>query len=180
MQDIEERMNKTVEMTQDYLSTLRTGRANPDILSKIQVDYYGTKVPLKQLVSISVPENMLLMLNIFDKADVQNVEKAIMASDLNLTPITDGSVIRLRMPELTEERRKERVKLLKKHVEEGRVSIRNIRRDAIDDLRSQGKKKDISEDDAKRKQEEVQKLTDKYIQLIDEKGKEKEAEIMMI
>jgi ribosome recycling factor len=180
IENLEERMQKSVSKIKEDLAAVRTGRANPDILSKIQVDYYGSKVPLKQLANITVPESMLLMLNIFDKGAVKGIEKAITISDLNLNPQTEGTVIRLRLPELTEERRKELVKLVKKQVEEGKVSIRNIRRDFMDALKTQEKNKEISEDENKTMHTEAQKITDKYVAMMDVLGEEKEVEIMKI
>jgi ribosome recycling factor len=180
MSSLSERMGKTIESTKKHFATIRTGRANPDILSFVQVEYYGTKVPLQQLASISVPENTMLVLNVFDKSAVKDIERAIMVSDLNLNPQTDGSIIRLRFPELTEERRKEFVKLVKKQAEEGKVAIRNIRRDEIEELKKMEKNKEISEDDLKSEQEEVQKQTDKYSKRIDEIANEKEEEILKI
>ena len=178
--DMDVRMKKTVEKTKELLATIRTGRANPDILSKLQVDYYGTKVSLQQVASVSVPESRVLMLNIFDKGAVQSVEKAITSSGINLTPLTDGTVIRLRIPELTEERRKDLVKQVKKQCEDGKVSIRNIRRDYMDTLKSQEKNKDISEDEVKILQNDAQKITDKCIEEIDKISQEKEVEIMKV
>ena len=135
--DIDEKMDKTIQSARAQLATLRTGRANPDLLSKLMVEYYGTTVPLTQMGSVSAPEPMMLQVNIFDANAVKNVEKAIQLSDLNLNPQVDGSVIRIRLPELTEERRKELVKIMKKQVEEFKVGIRNVRRDIIDQVKQQ-------------------------------------------
>ena len=180
IQECELRMKKAVDSAQGHLSVIRTGRANPSMLSKIQVEYYGTIVSLQQVASVTVPENMVLMLNIFDKAAVKDVERAIMTSDLNLTPMTEGSIIRLRLPELTEDRRKELVKLVRKQTEDGRVSVRNIRRDLLDKIKHQEKEKEVSEDESKRLHDHVQKMTDKYVEMIDQLSKDKESEIMTI
>lgn len=177
---IQSRMQKTLDNTKSSLTSIRTGRANPDLLSKVQVDYYGSHVPLQQVASISVPEPMMLQLNVFDKSAIQNVERAIMTSDLNLTPQTEGNVIRIRLPELTEQRRHDLVKVVKKHGEEGKVAIRNIRRDELDYLKEQEKEKEISEDEYKRESDVIQKVTDKYINQIDELIKHKEEEILKV
>lgn len=175
-----ESLNKCLEHTKNQLSSIRTGRANPSFVSNLQVEYYGSFVPLQQLANITAPENNLLVLNIFDRGAVQGIEKAITTSDLNLTPQTEGTVIRLRLPELTEERRKELVKVIRKEAEEGKVAIRNLRRDEIDSLKTQEKSKEITEDDLKRGQEEVQKITNEFIDKIDAEVKSKESEIMTV
>ncbi|MFC1751899.1 ribosome recycling factor [Thermoproteota archaeon] len=180
MEELKQRMQKTIENLKSQLSTVRTGRANPDILAKISVDYYGTRTPLQQVASVSVPEPMMLLINIFDRNAVKNVERAILTSDLGLNPQTDGSVIRLRLPELTEERRKELVKQIKKQSEEGRVAIRNIRRDYMEGINRQEKNKEISEDENTRLHDDAQKITDDYISKIEEIAKKKEAEIIQI
>ena len=176
--DIDEKMDKTIQSARAQLATLRTGRANPDLLSKLMVEYYGTTVPLTQMGSVSAPEPMMLQVNIFDANAVKNVEKAIQLSDLNLNPQVDGSVIRIRLPELTEERRKELVKIMKKQVEEFKVGIRNVRRDIIDQVKQQEKDKEVSEDESKKLQDDVQKKTDKYINELEELSKNKEKEII--
>lgn len=180
MNELEARMQKALTSLKGQLATLRTGRANPEMLSKVSVSYYGTMVPLQQVASITVPEPMMFVLNVYDKSALKDVEKAIQAADLNLTPLIDGNVIRLRLPELTEERRKELVKVVRRIIEESRVSIRNIRRDYMDDVKAKEKNREISEDETKRMSESVQKLTDKYIGIIDSTGRDKEAEIMKI
>jgi ribosome recycling factor len=180
LQDAKEKMTKTLERVKENFSGFRTGRANPAILNKIHVDYYGSMVPLQQVAGITVPENNLLVLNVFDRGAVVHVERAISSSDLNLTPQTDGNIIRLRLPELTEQRRKDLVKNVKTEAEEGRVSVRNIRRDALDALKASEKNGDVSEDELKKQQEEIQKVTDSYIAQIDQLAKAKEAEIMKI
>ncbi len=178
--EIEEKMQKTIEATRRHMATIRTGRANPDLLSRIHVDYYGSEVPLQQVASISVPEAMTLVLNVFDKGAVKAIEKAIQTSDLHLTPMTEGNLIRLRLPELTEDRRKDLVKLVKKHIEDSKVAVRNIRRDAVEDAKHQEKDKQLSTDESKHLQQDIQKLTDQYIEKLDHLAKEKEAEILKI
>jgi len=173
----EEGLTKTIARFKDALSTIRTGRANPDVLSKINVEYYGSMVPLKQLANISVPETMMLQLTLFDKGAVKAVEKGILASDLGLNPTVDGTIIRLRFPDLTEDRRKDLVKLTKKMAEEYRVAIRNQRRDALEKLKSD---KTLPEDEVKKLQDEIQKQTDHYTKQVDSVSAEKEAEIMKI
>lgn len=180
MTAIKERMEKSVESLKQHLAGFRTGRANPDLLSKLTVTYYGSPAPLKQVANITVPENRVLQLSVFDKNLVKEVEKAIQTSDLGMNPSTDGTTIRLRLPELTEDRRKDLVKQVKKVLEEAKVSLRNIRRDAVDDLKKQEKDKLIAEDECKRQQDEIQKLTDKYVSLMDQLAKDKETEIMTI
>ena len=178
--EIELEMTKVIERLMGTLSGYRTGRANPELLVKIMVDYYGSKVPLQQVASISVPEPMVLMINVFDQNAIKDVESAIMSSDLSLTPQTDGNIIRLRLPDLTEERRKELVKLVRKSCEDSRVVIRNVRRDFLDKLKGQEKNKEISEDELKSGSDEIQKVTDSFVSQVDEILKEKDSEIMHI
>lgn len=180
MQDGEEKMLKAVEVLRKDLQSLRAGRANPAILEKVTVDYYGSPTPINQMANISAPEPRLLIIQPWDKSIIPNVEKAILKSDLGLNPNSDGTVIRLAIPQLTQERRKELVKVVKKKGEEGKIAIRNIRREANDELKDLEKSKDISEDDNKRGQEDVQKLTDKFIQEIDKVLENKEMEIMEV
>ncbi len=180
MESLKDRMKKSYESTVKQLSSFRTGRANPDLLSRVQVNYYGSPTPLLQLANITVPENTLLQINVFDKGAVQDVEKAIQKSDLGLNPQVEGSVIRLRLPELTEDRRRELVKQIKKQVEDGKVSIRNIRRDEVEQVKLMEKEKEISEDESKRQQDDVQKITDDYISKMDILSKEKESDIMKV
>ncbi|MGI6295803.1 MAG: ribosome recycling factor [Armatimonadota bacterium] len=170
-------MQKAVEVSGHDFSTIRTGRANPVILENIKVDYYGTPTPLNQLAGISVPEPRMLLVTPWDKGTINTVLKAIQSSDIGMTPMSDGNVIRLNVPALTEERRRDLIKQLHKKAEEHRVSIRNIRRDANERIKAQQKSSEISEDDAKREQEETQKLTDKYIVEIDKLANAKEAEL---
>lgn len=178
--DAEERMEKAVAALQDDLRTMRTGRATPALVERLMVDYYGVPTPLQQLATISAPEPRLLTIRPFNPGDIGPIEKAILKSDLGLTPNNDGKLIRLVIPRLTEERRRELVKLVARRVEEGRVAIRNIRRDVVNDLRELEREKLISEDELHRALEEIQKLTDRYIERVDEIGKAKEAEIMEV
>ncbi len=180
LKDLEERMKKSVEVTQNEFAGMRAGRATPALLDKIQVNYYGTPTPINQLANVSVPEARLLVIQPWDKSVLPEIEKAIMKSDLGINPNNDGSVIRLAIPQLTEERRAELVKVVKKKAEEGKVAIRNLRRDGNDELKAAQKDGDISEDDLKRGQESVQKLTDKYIKEIDTLTAAKEKEIMQV
>lgn len=178
LKDAEERMKSALAVLEDDLRGMRTGRASTGLVEKLEVEYYGTPTPLYQLATLSVPEPQMIMIRPFDKTSLKTIERAILASDLGLTPNNDGTVIRLNIPPLTQERRLELQKLVGRRVEEARIAVRNVRRSAIDDLREFEKEKLISEDESKRGQDEVQKLTDKYIQLIEEAGKRKEAEIM--
>lgn len=178
--DAEKNMTKTVEVLNKEFATMRAGRATPSLLEKIMVQYYGTPTPINQLANISAPEARLLVVQPWDKTVLPDLEKAILKSDLGVTPASDGNVIRLAIPQLTQERRTELVKTTKKKAEEGRVAIRNIRRDANDTLKSQQKNGEISEDEQRRLQDEVQKLTDKYIKEIDGLLAAKEKEIMTV
>lgn len=176
-EESESKMKKALESLKQDLSSLRAGRANPALLDGITVDYYGTKTPLNQLANISAPEPRLLVIQPYDKSAIENIEKAILQSDLGLNPNNDGSVVRLSIPELTEERRQELVKLVKQKGEESKVAVRNIRREANDVLKKKEKNKEISEDDCKSAQDDIQKLTDKYIKSIDEALEAKNNEI---
>lgn len=180
LKDTESNMNKTVEIVKKEFASLRAGRATPALLDKIQVNYYGTPTPINQLANISVPEARLLVIQPWDKSSTPEIERAIMKSDLGITPANDGTVIRLSVPMLTEERRLDLVKVVKKKAEEGRVAIRNLRRDANDYLKAQQKGGEISEDDLRRQQDDVQKLTDRYIKDIDSLVATKEMEIMTV
>lgn len=177
-QNVKEKMTKALEIMEKNFSSIRTGRANPEILDRITVEYYGTNVPLKQVASISVPDPKMIALQVFDKNAVIEVEKAILKSDLGINPQVDGTVVRLRFPDLTEERRKELIKMIKKMAEDSKVSIRNIRRDAIEHIKKE--EKDISEDDMKKHQDEVQKVTDNFMKEIDQLLSKKEEELMKI
>lgn len=180
LKDAEERMRSAVAAARKSFSSVRTGRANTSLLDRVMVDYYGTLTPLNQLATISAPEPRLLVVQPWDKSQLAAVEKAILQSDLGLTPSSDGTVIRIVIPQLTEERRRELVKLVRKDAEEHRVAIRNVRRDANEMLKSLEKEKTISEDEARRAQERVQELTDRYIQEIDRLLGAKEQEIMEV
>lgn len=180
LNDAEERMEKAIEALQADLRTIRTGRASPALVERVQVDYYGTPTPIIQLAGITVPEPRLLVIRPWDRGTLAAIEKALLKSDLGLTPTNDGQVIRLVIPQLTEERRRDLTRLVNKRVEEARVAVRNIRRDAIDMLRDLEKEKLISEDDLHEGRDKAQKLTDDFIKKIDEIGKAKEAEIMEV
>lgn len=176
----ESRMSKSVDSLTESLQSIRAGRANTSLLDKIYVDYYGQQSPLNQVASLSAPEARLLAIQPWDASLIPEIEKAIQKSDLGITPSNDGKVIRLVIPQLTEERRKDLTKLVGKYAEEAKVSIRNIRRDAMEDIKKAEKAKEISEDDRKTYEEDIQKLTDKYIKDIDGVAEEKEKELMEI
>lgn len=178
--ETEEKMNKTLDVLRKDFASVRAGRANPAMLDKVAVDYYGTPTPVNQLANVSVPEPRMLIIQPWDKSSIKDIEKAILKSDLGLTPSNDGVVIRLIIPQLTAERRGEIVKTLKKKAEETRVAIRNVRREAIDDIKQIEKDKIASEDDSKKGQEKAQKLTDKFIKDIDIILDKKEKEIMEV
>ncbi|WP_416210019.1 ribosome recycling factor, partial [Anaerolinea sp.] len=173
-------MKGAIQALEENLAGIRTGRASPALVERLQVEYYGVPTPLMQLASISAPEPRVLMIRPFDTSSLRLIEKAIMASDLGLTPNNDGKVIRLNIPPLTEERRRELVKVVHARLEESRIAVRNVRRDMVKDLRDFEKEKLISEDDLKKGEEELQKLTDRYIQEIDAIGQKKEKEIMEV
>jgi len=178
LKETEERMNKAVDALRENLVTIRTGRASPALVERLPVEYYGTPTPLNQLATISVPEPRLLVIRPWDPNALPEIEKAILRSELGLTPSNDGKVIRLTIPRLTEERRRELVKIVGRRVEEGKVAIRNIRRDAIEDLRELEREKLISEDEFYRAKDDVQEITDKFVAKMDEMGREKEQEIL--
>jgi ribosome recycling factor len=178
--DAKDRMTNAVEALRRELATIRTGRAHPGLVEHLRVDYYGVPTPLNQLATISVPDPRLLTIQPWDRQAMGPIEKAILKSDLSLTPTNDGVIIRLSIPQLTEERRRELAKSVHKKVEEGRVEIRNIRRDGHDELRRLQREKLISEDDQFRGQEKLQKLTDEYIQQVERVGEEKEAELLAV
>jgi len=180
LKDAEHRMKGAVEATRKELQNIRTGRANAGILDSVMVSAYGGEMPVNQVATISVPEARQLLISPFDRSLIGAIEKAISKSDIGLTPNNDGQVIRLNIPPMTEERRKQMVKQTHGEVEQGRVSIRNVRRDANDHLQKAEKAKEISEDELKREQAEVQKLTDKYIGELDQVQKAKEAELMEV
>lgn len=180
IKEAETRMNGAIQSLEEDLTSIRTGRASPALVERLQVEYYGTPVPLVQLASISVPEPRALLIRPFDATSLRAIERGILASDLGLTPNNDGKVIRLNLPVLTEERRRDLVKVVHGRLEEARIAIRNVRRDLIKDLREFEKEKMISEDDLKKAEEELQKLTDRYIQQVDSTGHHKEKEIMEV
>jgi ribosome recycling factor len=178
--EAESTMQKTVEATQRAFNTIRTGRANASLLDKVTVEYYGTPTPLKSLANISTPDATTILIQPYDRSSLNLIEKAISMSDVGLTPSNDGSVIRLNIPPLTSERRKELVKIAAKYAEEGRVGIRNIRRDALETIRKMEKNSEVSEDEARDQQDKLQKLTDKYTAKINELLAEKEKDITTV
>jgi len=180
VQDAGRRMDKSVEAAQTEFATLRTGRASPALLDRVQIDYYGQQTPLKQLATISAPEPRMLTIQPFDPNSVATIERAIQESDLGLTPSNDGKLIRLPIPQLTEERRKELVKVVRNMAEEGRVAVRNVRRDAIHHLKELVDNGEVGSDEEHRAEDRVQKLTDEHVHEIDELLKRKEAEIMEV
>jgi ribosome recycling factor len=177
LNETEARMNKAVDALRDDLVTIRTGRASPALVERLPVEYYGTPTPLNQLAAISVPEPRLLAIRPWDPNALADIERAILKSELGLTPSNDGKIIRLTIPRLTEERRQELVKIVGKRVEEGKIAIRNIRRDAIEDLRELESEKLIPEDEFYRAKDDVQEITDEFIVKMDEMGRDKEQEI---
>ena len=178
--DATQRMDKTVEATQEHFNSVRTGRASAALLDRITIDYYGTDTPLKNMATISTPEARMLTIQPFDPSSIKQIEKTIQESDLGLTPSNDGKMIRLPIPQLTEERRKELVKLVKQMAEEGRVAVRNVRRDAIKHLEDLVRNGDVGDDEERAAEARVQKLTDEHTAKIDELVKRKEAEIMEV
>jgi ribosome recycling factor len=180
LKEMEAHMQKSLDSTRRELGTIRTGRANPSLLDRVEVDYFGSRMPINQLGNISVPEPRMLVISPWDKKALPALEKAIMKSDVGLTPNNDGNVIRLVIPQLTEERRKEMTKTVGRKIEEGKVSVRNIRRDSIETLRSLKKEGEIAEDEEKRTEEQVQKITDRFIYELDVAQRGKEAELMEV
>jgi ribosome recycling factor len=178
--DAQRRMDRTIESTRQEFGSVRTGRASAGLLDRIQVSYYGTKTPLNQLAQISVPEPRLLSIQPYDKAAIKEIERAILESDLGLTPANDGQLIRLPVPQLTEQRRKELVRVVGKLAEEGRIALRNVRRDAITHLKDLEKKGEVGSDDLHRAEDRMQKLTDEHVKLVDELYKHKETEILEV
>ncbi|MDR0806140.1 MAG: ribosome recycling factor [Enterobacteriaceae bacterium] len=176
--DAQSRMEKCVEMFKTHISKIRTGRAHPSLLDGIQVEYYGSATPLRQLANVVAEDSRTLAISVFDRSLSPAVEKAIMSADLGLNPSSAGTVIRVPLPPLTEERRKDLTKVVRNEAEQGRVSIRNVRRDANDKVKALLKDKEISEDDDRKSQDDIQKLTDIYIKKVDEALKEKEDELM--
>ena len=178
--ELEEKMQKTVKVFKEDLHSIRAGRANPALLDRITVEYYGTPTPLKQIAGVSAPEPRLLIIQPYDKGAIQPIEKAITQSDLGINPSNDGKIIRLVIPQLTEERRKDLIKIVKKNGEEAKVALRNERRDSNDKLKKMQKSGELTEDDLKKAEDEVQKLTNKYIEIIDELMEKKEKEMMEV
>ena len=177
MDDAEIRMGKAIDALRRDLGSIRTGRASPSLVERLPVEYYGSSTPLNQLAGISVPEPRLLVIQPWDRGSMGAIEKAIMKSELGLNPSNDGQVIRLAIPPLTEQRRKDLIKVVHSRVEDGRVAVRNVRRDGIEHVKKLVQAKEASEDEQRRAQEQLQKLTDRYIAAIDERGKGKEAEL---
>ena len=180
LSDAEHRMRAALQVLHDDLAAVRTGRASPALVEKLPVEYYGSPTPLQQLASISVPEPRTLMIKPFDASTLKTIEKAIQVSDLGLNPNNDGKVIHLNLPPLTEERRRDLVKHVHHRLEEARIAVRNIRRDAHNDMRDFEKEKLISEDDLERGEVDLQKLTDRFVEEVGEQGRKKEAEIMEV
>jgi ribosome recycling factor len=177
LREAEDKMSKAVSVNNEELASIRSGRATPSLLNRITVDYYGTQVPLNQISNLSVPEPRLLVISPYDKNSISAIEKAIQTSDLGITPSNDGTVIRLAFPQLTEERRKEMIKVAHVRAEEGRVSIRGVRRHAKQELERMKKQGDLSEDEERVGENELQKLTDRYVAHVDENLKRKEEEL---
>jgi len=178
--DLEASMRKSVEATQRTFNTIRTGRANPSLLDKIVVEYYGAETPLKSLSTLSTPDSQTIQIQPFDTGSMALIEKAIAMSDLGLTPNNDGRIIRINIPPLTEDRRKELCKIAAKYAEEGKVSLRNIRRDGIDRIKKLEKDGELSEDQSRDEQEKVQKLTDRFISELEKHLSDKEADILKV
>jgi len=180
LQDARDRMHKSVDATRGSFTSVRTGRASPALLDRIVVEYYGTQTPLKQMATVNAPEARLLTIQPYDKSSMKAIERAIQESDLGLTPNNDGSIIRLQIPDMTEERRREMVKVARHLAEDGRVAIRNIRRDVMHDLRELKDAGEIGSDDEHRGEQQLQKLTDEQIAEVDAALKAKEAEILEV
>ncbi|MDW5299807.1 MAG: ribosome recycling factor [Sedimentibacter sp.] len=176
----EETMRKSIDFLREDLAAIRAGKANPKLVDKIQVSYYGTMTPLNQIANISVPEPRAIIIQPWDSSTLKEIEKAIMASELGINPSNDGKLIRLVIPVLTEERRKELLKVVKKETENTKIAIRNIRRDSNEDLKRLEKSSEITKDDHKKAEEDMQKLTDKYVKYVDDIYKDKEKEILEV
>jgi ribosome recycling factor len=176
----EQKMKKSVEAIQKELATIRTGHASPSLIEHLKVEYAGTILPLNQLATISAPQANLLVVQAWDKTSMSSIEKAIMKSELGLNPINDGRVIRIGIPPLNEERRQELIKIVHRRIEEGKIALRNVRRDALEDFKTQEKDKLISQDEHKQLQNHLQKLTDTYTLMIEQLGKDKEKEVMAV
>ena len=180
LKEAEAKMKSSLQSLEDDLAGIRTGRATPALVERLSVEYYGSPTPLQQLATFSVPEPRQILIKPFDPSSIKDIERAIQASDLGLTPSNDGKSIRLTLPPLTQERRQELVRVVNSRVEEGRISIRNVRRDTIRDLREFKEEKMISEDDLERAEDDIQKVTDKYIEEMNAVGKRKEEEILEV
>ena len=180
LSDATERMDKSVDTTHEHFNSVRTGRASAALLDRIQIVYYGTPTPLKNIATINVPEPRMITVQPFDPSQIKAIEKAVQESDLGLTPSNDGKLIRLPIPQLTEERRKELVKLVRKYGEEGKVAIRNVRRDVMKHLEELVRNGDVGDDEERRAESQVQKLTDEHTKAIDDLMKHKEAEVMEV
>jgi len=180
LKNADSRMKKSIEALTKELSSIRTGRASPALVEHIKVDYFGVPTPLIQLASISVPEPKTISIHPWDRTIINSIDKAILKSDLGLNPINDGNNIRISIPALTEERRKDLIKLIHKRIEESRVTVRNIRREAVDELKTSEKNKEISQDQSIRASEQIQKLTDSHIDAVNRIGKDKEVEILEV
>jgi ribosome recycling factor len=178
--DAKRRMDKSIESTHHEFNSIRTGRASPALLDRVTIDYYGTQTPLKSLASISAPEPRLLVVQPFDPGAIKNIERAVQESDLGLTPSDDGKVVRLPIPQLTEERRKDLVKVVRRVAEDGKVAIRNVRRDVMQHLKELVVNGDVGDDEERRAEQQVQKITDEHTKSIDDLLKVKEAEIMEV
>ncbi|NLK65686.1 MAG: ribosome recycling factor [Tissierellia bacterium] len=176
----EESMKKSISFLKEELATIRAGKANPKLVDKIQVSYYGTMTPLNQIANISVPEPRMLLIQPWDANALKDIERALLTSDLGINPTNDGKMIRLVIPVLTEERRKDLLKVVKKEIENSKIAVRNIRRDTNDEIKKLEKQSEISKDDLKRAEDEMQKLTDRYISIIDDIYKDKEIEILEV
>ena len=180
LEDADDRMKKSVESTRHEFGSVRTGRATPALLDRVMVDYYGAPTPLKQLAGISAPEARLLSVTPYDKSSIKAIEKGILDSDVGLTPSNDGNVIRLTIPELTEERRRELIRMARSMAEEGKISVRNVRRDEMRDVHELRREGEVSEDDERRAEAELQKLTDGYVKRVDSILSDKEAELLEV
>ncbi len=178
--DAKRRMDKSIEATHHEFNSIRTGRASPALLDRITIDYYGTPTPLKSLASISAPEARLLVVQPFDPGSIRNIERAVQESDLGLTPSNDGKIVRLPIPALTEERRKDLVKVVRRVAEDGKIAIRNVRRDIMQHLKELVVNGDVGDDEERRAEQQVQKITDEHTKSIDDLLKVKEAEIMEV
>jgi len=180
LQDIEEKMRKSIEVLKKELATIRTGHATPSLIEHIKVEYAGVPTPLNQVAGISAPEARLLVIQPWDKSSIHSIVKTIQTSDLGLNPISDGNIVRINIPPLSEERRQELIKVVRRRIEERRITIRNLRREAMDELKELEKQKDMSQDEHKRALDQLQKLTDSFVASAEQIGRAKEAELMHV